>query len=54
MVKGYIDKNMKQQQTNSQYKSNKKEGDVTINYSTKGNKKSFDGEGEYVDFEEID
>ena len=53
MVKGYIDKNREYFQSKEQYKSNQREGDVTIKYNKKGNK-SFEGKGEYIDFEEVD
>lgn len=54
VVKGYINKNKEQFQNSSQDRSRRREGDVTINYNRKDNNKSFDGKGEYVDFEEID
>ncbi len=53
LVKGYIEKNKGQFQDNS-YKSNRNEGDVTINYNKENGKKHFEGKGEYVDFEDVD
>ncbi len=47
-----IQKNF-QEQTNNYNNTTKKEGDVTINYSS-GKKQTGNNDGEYVDFEEIE
>ena len=50
LIKNYLNKNG--YKNNSA--GNKHEGDVTIEYKNEKNKKYDKGEGEYVDFEEID
>jgi hypothetical protein len=49
MVKHFIHKNMDREQNVRK----KREGDVTIEYDNKNNKKFNKDDGEYVDFEEI-
>jgi membrane-anchored glycerophosphoryl diester phosphodiesterase (GDPDase) len=44
---------MHEQQRKQEYK-NKREGEVTIEYERKNNNIRGQGEGEYVDFEEVD
>ena len=43
-----------EEQKRRQNHSNRSDGDVTIEYDKKRNKKSYDDDGEYVDFEEVE
>lgn len=49
----YINNKVSQAQRYQQNETTRREGDVTINYSSDKNKKHKEKEGEYVDFEEI-
>ncbi len=43
-----------EEQKRRQSHSSRGEGDVTIEYDKKRNKKRYDDDGDYVDFEEVD
>lgn len=46
--------NLSNQQHNREYNNPRKEGEVTINTKPKNGSKKNSGEGEYVDYEEVE
>ncbi len=55
LFKGYVNRKMRDNNDSNQdfRKSRKKEGDITIDYLSKKDKKISKDKGEYIDFKEI-
>jgi hypothetical protein len=51
---GFVNNGGSTQKSRGQSRSHQKEGDISIDYDPRKNKRKDNGVGEYIDYEEVD